>query len=36
MTIFQSIIAALWLVFIAYWGVSALNAKRSLGITPWW
>ncbi|MBV9458884.1 MAG: hypothetical protein JO141_15385, partial [Bradyrhizobium sp.] len=36
MTIFQWIIAALWLVFIAYWGISALSAKRSLGITPWW
>jgi protein-S-isoprenylcysteine O-methyltransferase Ste14 len=36
MTIFQSIIPALWLVFIVYWGISALRAKRSLGITPWW
>ena len=36
MTIFQSIIPALWLLFIAYWGISALSAKRSLGITPWW
>jgi protein-S-isoprenylcysteine O-methyltransferase Ste14 len=36
MTIFQSIIPALWLVFIVYWGISALSAKRSLGITPWW
>jgi protein-S-isoprenylcysteine O-methyltransferase Ste14 len=36
MTIFQPIIPALWLVFILYWGISALSAKRSLGITPWW
>lgn len=36
MTIFRLIIAALWLVFAAYWGISALGAKRSIGITPWW
>lgn len=36
MTIFQSIIPALWLIFIIYWGISALSAKRSLGVTPWW
>jgi protein-S-isoprenylcysteine O-methyltransferase Ste14 len=36
MTIFHAIIPALWLVFAAYWGISALSAKRSLGITPWW
>jgi protein-S-isoprenylcysteine O-methyltransferase Ste14 len=36
MTIFQWTIAALWLVFITFWGVSALSAKRSLGVTPWW
>jgi protein-S-isoprenylcysteine O-methyltransferase Ste14 len=35
MTIFQSIIPALWLAFIVYWGLSALSAKRSLGIS-WW
>jgi protein-S-isoprenylcysteine O-methyltransferase Ste14 len=36
MTIFHAIIPALWLVFAIYWGISALSAKRSLGITPWW
>jgi protein-S-isoprenylcysteine O-methyltransferase Ste14 len=36
MTIFRVIIPALWLVFAIYWGISALSAKRSLGITPWW
>jgi protein-S-isoprenylcysteine O-methyltransferase Ste14 len=36
MTIFQSIIPALWLLFIVYWGISALSAKRSLGTTDWW
>jgi protein-S-isoprenylcysteine O-methyltransferase Ste14 len=36
MTIFRLIIPALWLVFAVYWGISALSAKRSLGITPWW
>jgi protein-S-isoprenylcysteine O-methyltransferase Ste14 len=36
MTVFRLIIPALWLVFAIYWGISALSAKRSLGITPWW
>jgi protein-S-isoprenylcysteine O-methyltransferase Ste14 len=36
MTIFHAIIPALWLLFAVYWGISALSAKRSLGITPWW
>ena len=36
MTIFQLIIPALWLVFAVYWGISALSAKRSLGVAPWW
>jgi len=36
MTIFQSIIPALWLAFMVYWAISAFSAKRSLGITPWW
>ena len=36
MTIFQWIIPALWLLFIAYWGISALGAKRSIGTTAWW
>jgi protein-S-isoprenylcysteine O-methyltransferase Ste14 len=35
MTIFQWIIPALWLVFIIYWGISALSAKRSLGAMSW-
>jgi protein-S-isoprenylcysteine O-methyltransferase Ste14 len=36
MTIFQWIIPALWLVFIVYWVISAIGAKRSLGTTAWW
>ena len=36
MTILHSIIPVLWLVFAVYWGISALGAKRSLGVTPWW
>ena len=36
MTIFQWIIPALWLLFAAYWGISALSAKRSIGTTAWW
>lgn len=36
MAILRLIIPALWLAFAAYWGVSALSAKRSLGVMPWW
>lgn len=36
MTIFRAIIPALWLAFAAYWGISALSAKRTLGVTQWW
>jgi protein-S-isoprenylcysteine O-methyltransferase Ste14 len=36
MTIFQWTIPALWLVFIIYWAISALSAKRNLGVTVWW
>jgi protein-S-isoprenylcysteine O-methyltransferase Ste14 len=36
MTIFQWIIPALWLLFLVYWAVSAIGAKRSLGTSAWW
>ena len=36
MTIFQWIIPALWLVFMVYWGISALGAKRSIASRAWW
>jgi protein-S-isoprenylcysteine O-methyltransferase Ste14 len=36
MPIIQWIILAFWLVFIIYWGVSALGAKRSVRGTVWW
>jgi protein-S-isoprenylcysteine O-methyltransferase Ste14 len=36
MTIFQSIIPALWLALIIYWMISARGSKRSLGKTAWW
>ncbi|HEY7843155.1 MAG TPA: isoprenylcysteine carboxylmethyltransferase family protein [Bradyrhizobium sp.] len=36
MTILQSIIPTLWLLFAAYWGFSALSAKRSVATTSWW
>jgi len=36
MPIFHWIILALWLVFIVYWGISALTAKRSVGRVAWW
>jgi hypothetical protein len=35
-SIFQWFILALWLLFIVYWGISALGAKRSIGNTAWW
>jgi len=34
MTISHWLIVALWLIFIAYWAIAALSAKRSLG--AWW
>jgi len=36
MTIFQWIIPTLWILFLVYWGISALGAKRSFGTTAWW
>ena len=36
MTAFRLIIPALWLIFIAYWAVSAVFAKRNVQTTPWW
>lgn len=36
MPIVQWIIAALWLVFLIYWGLSALGAKRNVGGAQWW
>jgi len=36
MTIFQWIIPALWLLFLVYWAVSAIGAKRSLDTSAWW
>lgn len=36
MPILHWIILALWLVFIAYWAIAALGAKRSVGGTIWW
>jgi protein-S-isoprenylcysteine O-methyltransferase Ste14 len=36
MTIFQWIIPALWLLFLVYWAISAIGAKRSLGTSAWW
>lgn len=35
MTIYTRIITALWLVFIAYWAISAMTAKRSVGRRAW-
>jgi protein-S-isoprenylcysteine O-methyltransferase Ste14 len=36
MTVFRWTIAALWLVFVVYWAVSAVGVKRSVGATAWW
>jgi protein-S-isoprenylcysteine O-methyltransferase Ste14 len=36
MPVFHWIVLALWLVFIVYWGISALNAKRSVRGAVWW
>jgi protein-S-isoprenylcysteine O-methyltransferase Ste14 len=36
MRIYSALIAAFWLVLIAYWVVSARGAKRSLGGRAWW
>lgn len=35
MTVFQSIIPALWLLFMIYWGISALRAKRNVRTPAW-
>ncbi len=36
MTIYESLITALWLIFIAYWALSAINAKRNISGTWVW
>jgi protein-S-isoprenylcysteine O-methyltransferase Ste14 len=36
MTTIHWIIAALWLVFLAYWAIAAIGVKRSLYATAWW
>jgi protein-S-isoprenylcysteine O-methyltransferase Ste14 len=36
MTIYNWLIVALWLVFITYWAISAISAKRSIGARAWW
>jgi len=33
MTVFHWIIPALWLVFLAYWAVSAIGVKRNVEAT---
>jgi protein-S-isoprenylcysteine O-methyltransferase Ste14 len=34
-SLYRSIIAGLWLVFVAYWAVAAVGAKRSTGTRLW-
>jgi protein-S-isoprenylcysteine O-methyltransferase Ste14 len=36
MTVFRLIIPALWLIFIGYWAISAVFAKRNVQTTAWW
>jgi protein-S-isoprenylcysteine O-methyltransferase Ste14 len=35
MNIYQQLISALWIVFIAYWALAAIGAKRSIGARGW-
>ena len=35
MTIYNWLIVALWLIFIAYWAVMAMGAKRTIGARFW-
>jgi protein-S-isoprenylcysteine O-methyltransferase Ste14 len=35
-TIYSWLILALWLIFIAYWALSAIGAKRNLSRRKWW
>ena len=35
MNIYRQLIGALWIVFIAYWAVAAIGAKRSIGARAW-
>ncbi len=36
MSTFHWIIAALWLLFIVYWAIAAVSAKRTIKTTAWW
>src|ERR1700693_5894736 len=36
MMVFHWIIPALWLLFLAYWIVSAIGVKRNVEATAWW
>jgi protein-S-isoprenylcysteine O-methyltransferase Ste14 len=35
MPLYRWIIAGLWLLFVAYWAVSAVSVKRNVGDRPW-
>ncbi|MDE2493274.1 MAG: isoprenylcysteine carboxylmethyltransferase family protein [Alphaproteobacteria bacterium] len=35
MTVYHDLIFALWLIFVAYWAVSAMGAKRTAGGWAW-
>jgi len=36
MTLHHSLIVGLWIAFVAYWGIAAIDTKRSLGTRTWW
>jgi protein-S-isoprenylcysteine O-methyltransferase Ste14 len=36
MTVYDWLILALWMTFIAYWAISARGAKRNIGARGWW
>ena len=35
MTVYSSLFAALWLIFVAYWAVMAVDAKKNIGARFW-
>lgn len=36
MTIYSSLVAAFWLIFIVYWAIMAVRAKKNIGSRFWW
>jgi protein-S-isoprenylcysteine O-methyltransferase Ste14 len=36
LTVYDWLIIVFWIMFIAYWAISALGAKRTIGARGWW